>query len=142
LTALLTDLMKTKMAATERPRSSRIPQSGSRHVPAAVRREVWRRDGARCAFVGPQGRCAERGFLELHHIVPFAKGGAATVANIALRCRAHNAYEAEEHFGSFVLREQGEEYQSGGPDRVPDSPLAAERQYVNAVDRDIRGHQC
>ena len=112
LTALLTELMKTKMAATQRPRRSDPPQPGSRHIPAAVRREVWRRDGARCAFVGPQGRCAERGFLELHHLVPFAEGGAATVANIALRCRAHNAYEAEEHFGSFVLREQEAEYGS------------------------------
>jgi hypothetical protein len=112
LTALLTDLMKTKMAATPRPRGSGPVQPGSRHIPAAVRREVWRRDGARCAFVGQQGRCAERGFLELHHIVPFAKGGAATVANIALRCRAHNAYEAEQHFGSFVLREQAEAYTS------------------------------
>ena len=107
LTVLLADLKKTKMAATERPRSSRSPRPGSRHIPAAVRREVWRRDGARCAFVGSQGRCAERCFLEFHHIVPFAKGGAATGDNIALRCRAHNVYEAEQHFGSFVLREEG-----------------------------------
>jgi hypothetical protein len=112
LTVLLTVLMNTKMAATQRPRRSGPPQPGSRHIPAAVRREVWRRDGARCAFVGPQGRCAERGFLELHHIVPFASGGAATVANIALRCRAHNAYEAELDFGSFVLREREEAYNS------------------------------
>jgi hypothetical protein len=44
--------------------------------------------------------------------VPFASGGAATVANIALRCRAHNAYEAEQHFGSVVLREREEAYNS------------------------------
>jgi hypothetical protein len=28
------------------------------------------------------GRCAERGFLELHHVVPFANGGEATAGDI------------------------------------------------------------
>jgi len=45
-------------------------------------------------------RCTERVFLELHHRQPFALGGEATTANIALRCRRHNAYEAETDFGN------------------------------------------
>lgn len=72
----------------------------ARHVPAAVRRTVWQRDGGCCAFVGSHGRCGEHGFLEFHHVVPFAVGGAATVENIELRCRAHNAYEASLFFGA------------------------------------------
>jgi hypothetical protein len=44
-------------------------------------------------------RCTERAFLELHHIHPHALDGPATVANISLRCRRHNAYEAELVFG-------------------------------------------
>jgi hypothetical protein len=32
-------------------------------------------------------------------------GGAATVENIELRCRAHNAYEARLFFGPDVVRE-------------------------------------
>jgi hypothetical protein len=107
---LLTDLERKRLAATNRPRQAREIAPGSRHIPAAVRREVWRRDGARCAFVGAAGRCVERGFLELHHVVPFARAGEATVGNIQLRCRAHNAYEAELSFGSFVLREHREVY--------------------------------
>jgi 5-methylcytosine-specific restriction endonuclease McrA len=59
-----------------------------------VKREVWRRDKGRCAYIGREGRCTERGFLEYHHVQPYAAGGAATTANIELRCRAHNAYEA------------------------------------------------
>jgi hypothetical protein len=110
LDALLASLGRTKLAETSRPRQARDVASGSRHIPAAVRREVWRRDGARCAFVGTAGRCPERGFLELHHIVPFARGGEATVGNIHLRCRSHNAYEADLAFGSFVLRERPAEY--------------------------------
>jgi len=62
-------------------------------------REVWARDGGRCAFVGTTGRCAETGFLEFHHVVPYAAGGSATVENLQLRCTAHNKYETERFFG-------------------------------------------
>jgi HNH endonuclease len=70
-----------------------------------VRRAVWTRDAGRCAFIGTQGRCAETGCLEFHHVKPYADGGPATVDNIELRCRAHNAYEAELFFGGDVSRE-------------------------------------
>jgi 5-methylcytosine-specific restriction endonuclease McrA len=112
LDALLTELERRKLAATDRPRQAQRPAPGSRHIPAAVKREVWRRDGARCAFVGATGRCSERGFLELHHVVPFAAGGNATATNIELRCRAHNAYEEERFLGSFTLRERPAAYNS------------------------------
>ena len=100
LTALLDNLARKKMAATGRPRASRATVGGSRHIPAAVRRVVWLRDGGRCAFVGNGGRrCAERAFLEFHHVEPYGVGGEATAANIALRCRAHNAHEADLYYG-------------------------------------------
>jgi len=100
LTALLADLAQKKFAATERPRPSGGAVPGSRHVPAEVKRTVWLRDLGRCAFVGATGhRCMERGFLEFHHIAPYALGGEATAANIQLRCRNHNAYEARLYFG-------------------------------------------
>ncbi|MBM3471497.1 MAG: HNH endonuclease [Armatimonadetes bacterium] len=101
LTVLLRDLAKQKFGATDRPRSSPGAAAGSRHVPAEVRRAVWARDGGRCGFVGEGGRCAEQDFLEFHHVVPHAAGGAATVDNIQLRCRAHNAYEAHCIHGLF-----------------------------------------
>ena len=119
LDALLAELDRKKLAATSRPHQAKALTPGSRHIPTAVRREVWRRDGARCAFVGTAGRCAERGFLELHHVVPFAVGGEASTANIELRCRAHNAYEAEQSFGSFVLRERPAEYKPGSTRSEP-----------------------
>jgi hypothetical protein len=101
--ALLLDLKRTKMGAVGRPRT---PKSRAgvrrRSIPAHVRRAVWARDDGRCAFVGAEGRCRERALLELHHVVPFADGGEATVANIQLRCRAHNAYEAEQWDRSSV----------------------------------------
>jgi hypothetical protein len=105
LSALIEQMERQKCALTTRPRTSATCASGSRHIPAAVRREVWRRDGGRCAFVGPRGRCTGRAFLEFHHIVPFAAGGEADVRNIQLRCRAHNLYEADLFFGVDVVRE-------------------------------------
>lgn len=106
LTVLLRDLEARKFAHVSHPRPARSATPGSRHVPAAIRREVWRRDEGRCAFIGKEGRCAEHGFLEFHHVVRFADGGPATAENLQLRCRAHNVYEAEEHFGSLFVREE------------------------------------
>jgi hypothetical protein len=50
---------------------------------------------------------AERGFLEFRQGVPYAGGGNATEANIALRCRAHNGYEAEREFGGRASKWRG-----------------------------------
>jgi hypothetical protein len=121
LTALLETLTKKKLAITDHPRQVRDHVvSGSRNIPAEVRRAVWLRDGGRCAFVGRNGRrCTEQGFLEFHHVTPYAVGGQPTVDNIELRCRAHNGYEAELHFGSgrsWDVREPRVDYSSS--DRV------------------------
>ena len=105
VTLLIETLAKEKFAAAARPRTRLQGEnggqtSGSRHIPAEVKRTVWRRDGGRCAFVAHNGRrCNERGFLEFHHVEPFSAGGEATSDNIQLRCRAHNRYEAVLHLG-------------------------------------------
>jgi 5-methylcytosine-specific restriction endonuclease McrA len=112
LTALLRQLLRTKVGAVRRPRSqkpgARRVAERTRHVPASVRREVWRRDHGRCAFVGSAGRCRETGQLEFHHVIPFAHGGPTTVDNVQLRCRAHNAYEGDLAFGDWRARVQPE----------------------------------
>jgi hypothetical protein len=100
LNLLLEEVARTKMAATAAPAAERITSPGSRHIPAAVKRAVWFRDRGQCTYVSKQGRrCKERSYLELHHLVPFALGGEATTGNITLRCRGHNALEAELVFG-------------------------------------------
>jgi hypothetical protein len=93
LELLVSDLERKKMAATEAPHHARAASSGSRHIAARIRRTVWQRDEGRCRFVGSQGRCAETGFLEYHHVVPYADGGETTAGNLELRCRAHNQYD-------------------------------------------------
>lgn len=149
LTVLLEDLARKKLAATDRPRKARAPVPGSRRIPAAVKREVWLRDGGCCAFVGKHGRrCAERGFLEFHHVVPHAAGSDPTTGNIQLRCRAHNGYESKRQFarhGPSVVREPRTrysfqtEYVPMAASRVVNGPLASEDEPrqppVRAVDR-------
>ncbi len=126
LDALQAEVAKKKQAATTRPRAAVATKQGSRYIPAEVRRAVWKRDAAQCAFEGSGGRCAERRYLELHHVVPHGHEGLATVTNISLRCRAHNIYESELAFGRFdasIVREARENYAVSGritpvPERV------------------------
>lgn len=126
LDALLAQLRKQRLAVTVRPQEPRRRASGdppnalpgSRHIPAAVRRAVWARDGGRCAFVSSTGyRCDEEAFLEFHHVVPYSHGGPATADNIELRCRTHNGHEAERRFGrwSAAVREPFAIYAAATP---------------------------
>jgi hypothetical protein len=72
-----------------------------RHIPARVRRAVFERDGLRCTHVDASGqRCHATRHLELHHLLPFARGGVHTPSNLTLRCHAHNALAAEHDFGA------------------------------------------
>ncbi|MPZ21348.1 MAG: hypothetical protein GEV06_26150 [Luteitalea sp.] len=129
LTALLTQLLKTKETDTARPSAStrmqqdRGASSRSRRIPAAVQRTVWQRDGGQCTFVSRSGRrCAARSWLEFHHVVPFAVGGEASIDNICLRCRAHNAYQAQRDFrpsGAMRAREAAPSYGATRVELVP-----------------------
>src|SRR5207247_7810174 len=100
LTMLLDSLEKTKFAKTDRPRKSAGTNPNSRRASAAVRREVWKREGGQCTFVGADGRrCTERSNLHFAHETAYARGGPTTAANLRVRCAAHNAYEADLDFG-------------------------------------------
>lgn len=73
-------------------------------IRADVRRQVWKRDEGRCAWVGPDGhRCGSRWQLELDHIVAAALGGPSTVANLRLTCAPHNWLHAEQTFGRAAM---------------------------------------
>lgn len=110
-------LRKQKFAEASRPRAARpkgrsidgneaaASPSQARQIPAHVKREVWERDGGRCTFVGTDGhRCTCRERIEFDHRVPISKGGASTVENVRLLCRAHNQYEAERLLGEKFMR--------------------------------------
>jgi hypothetical protein len=78
--------------------------SRSRHIPAAVRREVWIRDGGRCQFRLENGEiCGSTHRLQFDHVQPFALGGQATAGNLRLACAAHNLLAARRVFGDALM---------------------------------------
>ena len=105
---------------------------GVRGIPAPVRRFVWERDQAQCAYVSADGRrCPERHGLEFHHDDPYGLGGGRSAENVRLLCRAHNLYMAEMDYG----KDKMEQYRRSAdrvrepkpsfqlfPDRVQESP--------------------
>jgi len=133
LDALIPQLEKRKFAATSRPRRAGATRrkratTGSRHVPARVKRAVWARDGGQCTFVGATGRrCPARTLLEFDHIDEVARGGEATVAGIRLRCRAHNQYGAECTFGADFMRHKREAAREAAERRKPAAPASLRR---------------
>ena len=138
LTVLLRQLEKQKFAATDRPRASRATARGSRHVPAAVKREVLLRDGERCAYVGRDGlRCGESGFLEIDHVHPHADGGPSSVENLRIACRAHNQYAAELYFDPPEVHESPAYYSTG-----PSIGEFVDRRQPTGFEWDIRARVC
>ncbi len=96
----------------------RRPAGRGRAIPAEVRREVVARDGLRCTFEGPGGRCRETRRLELHHVEAFAKGGAHSVDNVRVVCQAHNLFLARQELGGgFVALKMGARRAGGVPPR-------------------------
>ncbi len=79
----------------------------TRHIPAAVRREVWLRDGQRCQHpLDSGGRCGATHRLELDHVVPMALGGLSTAGNLRVVCRFHNQAAARAALGNPIMEEQ------------------------------------
>jgi 5-methylcytosine-specific restriction endonuclease McrA len=107
LKATVTRLRQRKFGAGSQRQAGQAqqrPGPNGRHIPAAVRAEVWQRDGGTCTFVGDTGhRCDSTLRLEYDHVVPVARGGLSTVENLRLRCRAHNQYTAERELGKAVI---------------------------------------
>jgi 5-methylcytosine-specific restriction endonuclease McrA len=90
---------KRKVAPKENP--SKDPFA----IPAEVRRQVWERDGGRCAWVGPDGRrCDSRWQLEVDHVRPPSLGGTSTLKDLRLACRPHNLFHAEQVYGRELMR--------------------------------------
>jgi hypothetical protein len=103
VTEKLERLEARRFARTKAPRKGLAEaqvKPSSRHIPAAVRRAVYERDGNRCRFVDEQGRrCTARDGLEYHHRHPFALGGDHSADGISILCRLcrarHNRHYAE-----------------------------------------------
>lgn len=100
---LLAREAKRKKAAESRPALHQRPCAPGR-VPAAVRREVWARDEGRCQWpLAAGGVCGSIFRLEIDHVLPRARGGPPTVANLRVLCGPHNAEAARRAYGAVFM---------------------------------------
>ena len=108
LALLLAETKKKRGAVAKKPRApTKKTTKKTRVIPAHVRRAVYERDGARCAFIDDNGRrCNSAWQVEFHHCVPFGRDGPHSVDNVELRCRAHNQYEADLEFGKAFMEKK------------------------------------
>jgi 5-methylcytosine-specific restriction endonuclease McrA len=75
-----------------------------RFIPAAVKREVWLRDGGRCQFKLENGElCGSTHRLHFDHVLPVALGGESTARNVRLACAPHNLLAARRIFGDALM---------------------------------------
>jgi hypothetical protein len=97
---LLLERQARRRSEVSRPQANPRP-SGPNHVPAAVRRAVWRRDLGKCTWpLDGGGICGSTRRVELDHVVPRGLGGPSTVDNCRLLCRVHNDLAARLVYGN------------------------------------------
>ena len=77
---------------TREPVHRRHQSPPRRHIPAAVRRHIWQRDGGRCCYRDPLSgrRCTSSHLLQIDHLLPVAEGGGPEPSNLVLLCFAHH----------------------------------------------------
>ena len=105
LALLVAEVKKQRFGIVPGPRTEAAPtDTHSRHIPAAIKRAVYKRDGGRCSFVDDRGnRCPETGRLEFDHADGFARAHHHDVSAIRLLCRAHNQHAAEKMYGRAFM---------------------------------------
>jgi hypothetical protein len=95
----------------------------TRHIPDAIKREVFERDGGQCTYVSDEGRrCEERGGLEFEHLEGFARTRRHAVDALTLHCRVHNQHCADKLYGRDFMQERRRVIRPGA-DRTQQSLL-------------------
>ena len=61
----------------------------TRHIPRDVRQRVWTEYGGKCA------ECGANDYLEYDHVIPVARGGSNSDANVQLLCRRCNLKKSD-----------------------------------------------
>jgi len=107
LEVLIEQVKKERFATGRKPRQAPVKDadaSCSRHIPDAIKREVFERDGGRCTFSDEHGRrCAETGALEFDHRDGFARTRLHRADRIRLLCRGHNQGAADHMYGRAFM---------------------------------------
>ncbi len=83
----------SRSGSSETASKFKSPATSRADSKAEIRRQVWRRDNARCT------RCSSTHAVQEDHILPRAAGGLDTLDNLRLLCRSCNQRAAIEYFG-------------------------------------------
>ncbi len=103
----------------QKPRAKARPAKPE-HVPAAVKRAVWTRDGGRCQWpLDSGGICGSTVRVEFDHVEPRARGGPPTVGNGRLLCDVHQAVAARRVFGDAWMDRFTRKGAPGPRERAP-----------------------
>ena len=87
---------RTRRPFASTPKTKQGRTRGRDYIAVSTRNEVYVRDEGRCTFVADDGHvCGSTYLLQLHHRIPWAKGGPNTPENLTLHCFTHNQLEAE-----------------------------------------------
>ena len=77
------------IALANQTQISKQESAASRHIPREVRQRVWQLYGGQCA------ECGDTQYLEFDHVIPVAKGGSNSDANVQLLCRKCNLKKSD-----------------------------------------------
>jgi hypothetical protein len=86
-------------------------------VPRHIRRQVMRRDGARCTFPG----CHSARYIDVHHIVPWPRG-ATELDNLTCLCRHHHKLVHEHGWRVRLTKDDRTEWFRPNGDRFDPAP--------------------
>lgn len=80
-------------------------ETRNRHIPQAIRDQVWTRDRGRCQYQAPVTgkKCESQYCLEIDHRKAYALGGGHQIENLQLLCRNHKQHKARKIFGEVGL---------------------------------------
>ena len=83
---------KSKIISRQTCKNQSTP---SRHIPAAIKNEVLKRDNYSCSYVDPltKRRCNSKHGIEIDHKKPFSWQGMHTVSNLQILCFQHNKWK-------------------------------------------------
>ena len=92
----LADQPLAKYDAKPRFTSARAPAKHTRHIPAALKRAVKKRDQESCTYRDLESGkvCASKHATEFEHLIPYSMRGEHSLENLTLRCHAHNQHSA------------------------------------------------
>jgi hypothetical protein len=94
-----------RRASPLRSETASLSKGALRYVPRALQRAAFQRAGHACEERSGSGeRCSSRYFLQVEHVVPFARGGTHELSNLQVLCRQHNLMRGIRSFGADRMR--------------------------------------